>query len=139
VTHLPTGHDIAWRILKPVSDASIEIDMIVLTSSREGHTDLSFTVHRDDYTQVLRLINSAAGTYPGALVTGNDRVAKLAVVGVGMRSHAGVATQLFETLAQAAVPLLLVSTSEIKISVLVPEDKLEIAVAQAHRSFGLEG
>ena len=96
-------------------------------------------MHRDDYAQTLRLMNRAAEAHPGALVTGNDRVAKLSVVGVGMRSHAGVATQLFETLAGASVPLQLVSTSEIKISVLVPEDKLETAVSAAHRSFGLEG
>jgi aspartate kinase len=139
VTGLPAGHDIAYRLLKPISDASIEIDMIVLTSSREGHTDLSFTVHRDDYAQTLRLINQAADSFTGATVAGNDRVAKLSLVGVGMRSHAGVATQLFEVLAQAGVPLHLVSTSEIKISVLIPEDKLEIAAAQLHRSFGLEG
>ena len=139
VTQLPDGHDIAYRVLKPVSDASIEIDMIVLNSSRAGHTEISFTVHRDDYAQTLRLMNKAVEPYAGATVVGNDRVAKLSVVGVGMRSHAGVATQLFETLANAHVPLQLVSTSEIKISVLVPEDKLENAVAHAHRSFGLEG
>ena len=139
VSHMPAGHDIVYRVLKPVADASIEIDMIVLTADRAGHTDLSFTVHRDDYAQTVRLMNKAAEAHSGAFVTGNDRVAKLSVVGVGMRSHAGVATQLFETLAGASVPLQLVSTSEIKISVLVPEDKLEIAVSAAHRSFGLEG
>jgi len=139
VTQLPEGHDIAFRVLKPVSDASIEIDMIVLASNRPGHTDLSFTVHRDDYAQTLRLVKKAAESFPGAAVAGNDRVAKLSVVGVGMRSHAGVATKLFETLARANVPLQMISTSEIKISVLVPEDKLETGVAEAHRSFGLEG
>ncbi len=138
VTQLPQGHDIAYRLLKPVSDASIEIDMIVLTASRAGHTELSFTVHRDDYAQTLRLVNKAVEAYPSASVAGNDRVAKLSLVGVGMRSHAGVATQLFETLARAGVPLQLVSTSEIKISVLVPEDTLETAVSGAHRSFGLD-
>lgn len=138
ITHLPDSPEIAYTMLKPVSDASIEVDMIVLTSSRAGGTDLSFTVHRDDYAQTLRLINKALEAFPGATATGNDRVAKLSVVGVGMRSHAGVATQLFETLASTGVQAQLVTTSEIKISVLVPEDRLEGCVAQVHRSFGLE-
>ena len=86
----------------------------------------------------MRVVNKAVEAFAGAAVAGNDRVAKLSVVGVGMRSHAGVATQLFETLATARVPLLLVSTSEIKISVLVPEERLDACVAQAHRCFGLE-
>jgi aspartate kinase len=138
ISNLPDSLDIAYRMLKPVSDQSIEIDMIVLTQARGGGADLSFTVHRDDYAQTLRLIAKALEAFPGAAARGNDRVAKLSIVGVGMRSHAGVATQLFETLAKAEVPVQLVTTSEIKISVLVPEERLEQCVAEAHRSFGLE-
>ena len=138
INNLPDSPGIAFSMLKPVSDQSIEIDMIVLTTSRAGCTDLSFTVHRDDYVQTLRLVNQAIAAFPRAVVTGNDRVAKLSVVGVGMRSHAGVATQLFETLANAGVLLQLVTTSEIKISVLIPEDRLEMCVGEVHRSFGLE-
>jgi len=137
VTGLPDTPGTAYAILKPVSDANIEIDMIVLATSRSGSTDLSFTVNRDDYAQVFRLVQNAARAHSGCFVVGNDRVAKLSIVGVGMRSHAGVATQLFGTLANAGVPLHLVSTSEIKISVLVPEEHLESCVARAHKAFGL--
>jgi aspartate kinase len=137
VTGLPDTPGTVYSILKPVSDAGIEIDMIVLATSRSGSTDLSFTVNRDDYTQVFRLVQTAARAHSGCFVVGNDRVAKLSVVGVGMRSHAGVATQLFGALANAGVPMHLVSTSEIKISVLVPEEHLESCVAKAHKAFGL--
>jgi aspartate kinase len=137
VTGLPDAPGTAYSILKPVSDANIEIDMIVLATSRSGSTDLSFTVNRDDYAQVFRLVQNAARHHSGCFVVGNDRVAKLSIVGVGMRSHAGVATQLFGTLANAGVPMHLVSTSEIKISVLVPEEHLESCVSKAHKAFGL--
>src|SRR5262245_3357273 len=137
VTGLPDSPGTAYGILKPVSDANIEIDMIVLATSRSGSTDLSFTVNRDDYAQVFRLVQNAARAHSGCFVVGNDRVAKLSIVGVGMRSHAGVATQLFGTLANAGVPMHLVSTSEIKISVLVPEEHLESCVSKAHKAFGL--
>jgi aspartate kinase len=138
VTGLPGSPGTPYAVLKPVADASIEIDMIVLAPSRSGSTDLSFTVHRDDYAQALRLVQDAASAHSGCLVVGNDRVAKLSIVGVGMRSHAGVATQLFATLAAAGATLHLVSTSEIKISVLIPEAHLETCVARVHREFALE-
>ncbi len=137
VTGMPDSPRTPYGILKPVSDASIEIDMIVLATSRSGSTDLSFTVHRDDYAQVFRLVQSAARAHSGCFVVGNDRVAKLSIVGVGMRSHAGVATRLFETLATAGAPIHLVSTSEIKISVLIPEAQLESCVARVHEEFVL--
>lgn len=137
ITGLPDSPRTPYGILKPVSDANIEVDMIVLATSRSGSTDLSFTVHRDDYSQVLRLVQNAARAHSGCFVVGNDRVAKLSIVGVGMRSHAGVATRLFETLATAGAALHLVSTSEIKISVLIPEAQLESCVASVHREFAL--
>jgi len=137
VSGLPESPSTPYQILKPVSDANIEIDMIVLATSRSGSTDLSFTVNRDDYAQVFRLVQTAARAHSGCFVVGNDRVAKLSIVGVGMRSHAGVATQLFGMLANANVPVHLVSTSEIKISVLVPEEHLESCVSKAHKAFGL--
>ena len=137
VTGLPESPSTAYQLLKPVADANIEIDMIVLATSRSGSTDLSFTVNRDDYAQVFRLVQNAARMHSGCFVVGNDRVAKLSIVGVGMRSHAGVATQLFGMLANANVPMHLVSTSEIKISVLVPEEHLESCVSKAHKAFGL--
>lgn len=137
VTGLPDSPGTPYAILKPVSDANIEIDMIVLATSRAGSTDLSFTVHRDDYAQVFRLVQHAARAHSGCFVVGNDSVAKLSIVGVGMRSHAGVATALFGTLFNAGAVLHLVSTSEIKISVLIPEAQLEACVARVHEAFGL--
>jgi aspartate kinase len=137
ITGLPDSPRTPYGILKPVSDANIEIDMIVFATSRSGSTDLSFTVHRDDYAQVIRLVQNAARPHSGCFIVGNDRVAKLSIVGVGMRSHAGVATRLFETLAAAGTPIHLVSTSEIKISVLIPEAQLEASVASVHKEFAL--
>lgn len=137
ITGLPDSPRTPYGILKPVSDANIEIDMIVLATSRSGSTDLSFTVHRDDYGQVMRLVQNAARVHSGCFIVGNDRVAKLSIVGVGMRSHAGVATRLFETLATAGAAIHLVSTSEIKISVLIAEAQLEACVANVHKEFAL--
>jgi aspartate kinase len=136
VSGLPNAPGIAASMLSPVAETSIEIDMIVLATGQSS-ADLSFTVHRDDYAQALRLVRTAASSYKECAVTGNDRVAKLSIVGVGMRSHAGVATQFFKALASENVSMHLVSTSEIKISVLIPEESLEASVAAVHRSFGL--
>jgi aspartate kinase len=133
---LPNAPGIAAAVLSPVADTSIEIDMIVLATG-QSKVDLSFTVHRDDFAQAMRLVRTAAAPYIDCAITGNDRVAKLSIVGVGMRSHAGVATKFFQALASENVPLHLVSTSEIKISVLIPETALEASVAAVHRSFDL--
>jgi aspartate kinase len=138
VIGLPDAPGTIHQLLKPISDANIEIDMIVLATDRAGHADLSFTVHRDDCGETLKRVRAAANAFPGSAVSGNDRVAKLSIVGVGMRSHAGVATRLFETLAVHSVPVHLVSTSEIKVSVLIPEAALERAVKSLHAAFGLE-
>ncbi len=137
IAGLPQEPGVAHALLKPVADAAIEIDMIVISARAEG-VDLSFTVHRDDYAKALELTRQAAGRYPKAAVAGDDRVAKLAVVGSGMRSHAGVAAKLFETLGAESINVRLVSTSEIKISVLVAEKDLERAVRALHRAYGLE-
>ncbi len=134
---LPDAPDTVARVLKPISVANIEVDMIVLASGRDGLKDLSFTVHRDDFLEAERLAKSIAASFPGARLVADDKVAKLAVVGVGMRSHAGVATQLFESLARQGVTPLLISTSEIKISVLVPEARLEACVLCLHEELGL--
>ena len=132
IAGLPDTADCVARVLKPISAANIEVDMIVLASGREGLKDLSFTVHRDDYLEAQRLARNVAHDFPGARTSGDDKVAKLAVVSVGMRSHAGVATQLFESLARQGVKALLISTSEIKIAVLVPEESLESCVKSLH-------
>jgi aspartate kinase len=132
VSGLPDSPDSICRVLKPISDANIEVDMIVLATGRDGLQDLSFTVHRDDFLEAQRHTRNITAAFPGARMSADDKVAKLAVVGVGMRSHAGVATQLFESLARQGVKALLISTSEIKIAVLVPEDRLESCVKSLH-------
>ncbi|HZF14715.1 MAG TPA: aspartate kinase [Steroidobacteraceae bacterium] len=137
VTGLPDTPGVAVGMLKPVSDAAIEVDMIVLNAPRDGKVDLSFTVHRDDFAAALRLVRAAAGGFADARVTGDDRVAKLSVVGVGMRSHAGVATRLFETLARENTRVRMITTSEIRISVLIEEAALERSVRSLHATFGL--
>ncbi len=136
---LPDLPGTAYRVLKPISDANIDVDMIVVSAARGGKTDLSFTVHRDDYVQTKRIAAGLMQAFPESNVVSNDRVAKLSVVGVGMRSHAGVAAQLFETMAREAINVRLVSTSEIKISVLVEEIHLERAVRALHAAYGLSG
>lgn len=138
VAGVPDVPGTAHQLLKPVSEANIEVDMIVLNAPREGKVDLTFTVHRDDFAAALKLSAKAVEQFAGASVTGNDRVAKLSVVGVGMRSHAGVATRLFEVLANESINVRMISTSEIKISVLVDEPLLERGVRSLHAAFGLD-
>ena len=139
LTGLPDRPGIAFEVLAPVSGANIEVDMIVVNAPRDGKVDFTFTVHRDDYGRARDLVAAVAAAHPGAGVQGDDRVAKLAVVGSGMRSHAGVATRLFEALAKDGINVRLVSTSEIKIAVLVAEDEVEKAVRTVHTAFGLAG
>jgi aspartate kinase len=138
VTQVPHAAGVAHALLAPVADAAIEVDMIVIAAPQGGRVDITFTVHRDDYAKALELARSAAAPYAGASATGDDRVAKLAVVGSGMRSHAGVAAKLFDTLGREGINVRLVSTSEIKISVLVAEQDLERAVRALHAAFGLD-
>jgi aspartate kinase len=138
VSQVPHEAGVAHAILAPVSEAAMELDMIVVNAPQGGRVDLTFTVHRDDYARALELTRKAAAKYAGATVSGDDRVAKLAVVGSGMRSHAGVAAKLFETLGREGINVRLVSTSEIKISVLVAEMDLERAVRALHKAYGLE-
>ena len=137
ISGLPDTPDCIARVLKPISAANIEVDMIVMATARDGHKDLSFTVHRDDYLEAQRIAQQVTAEFAGARLSSDDKVAKIAVVGVGMRSHAGVAAQLFESLAAQGVKALLISTSEIKIAVLVAEDKLESCVKRLHQDLGL--
>lgn len=138
VSQVPDEAGVAHAILAPVAAAAIEVDMIVINAPQGGRVDLSFTVHRDDYARALGLARDAAKRYAGAAVAGDDRVAKLAVVGSGMRSHAGVAATLFATLGREGINVRLVSTSEIKVSVLVAERDLERAVRALHAAYGLD-
>jgi aspartate kinase len=137
ISGLPDTADCIARVLRPISAANIEVDMIVLATARDGLKDLSFTVHRDDFLKAQRIAQYVTTEFPGARMSSDDKVAKIAVVGVGMRSHAGVAAQLFESLATQGVKALLISTSEIKIAVLVAEDKLESCVKRLHQDLGL--
>jgi aspartate kinase len=136
VSGLPDRPGVAHALLEPVAAESIEVDMIVVNAPREGGVDFTFTVHRDDYGRARQLVAPVAAGLSAA-VRGDDRVAKLAVVGSGMRSHAGVASRVFATLAQEGINVRLVSTSEIKISVLVAEQDLERAARALHATFGL--
>jgi aspartate kinase len=134
---LPDSPDCVARVLKPIAAANIDVDMIVLASGRDGLKDLSFTVHRDDFLEAKRLTGNMTAQFSGCRLTADDAVAKVAIVGVGMRSHAGVATQLFESLARQGVKALLISTSEIKIAVLIPESALESCVKCLHEDLAL--
>ena len=136
---LPDAPGVAHELLRPLADAGIEVDMIVAGAPRGGAVDMSFTVHRDDFSRALALVRAAASRHGGVEVRGDDRVAKLAIVGSGMRSQPGVAARLFETLGREGINVRLVSTSEIKVAVLVDEPALELAVRALHEAFGLAG
>jgi aspartate kinase len=138
VTGLPDRPGAAAALLKPISEAHIEVDMIVMNAPRAGCVDLSFSIQRADYEQAMEISRRAAAEVGADDVLGDDRTVKISVVGVGMRSHAGVATTMFETLAREGINVRMVSTSEIKISVLVDEKYLELGVRSLHEAFGLE-
>ena len=135
VPHTP---GIAHRILGPVSDANIEVDVIVQNVARDGRLDFTFTIHRTDYPQVMDILQANLSRIGAERIQGNERVVKLSVVGVGMRSHAGVASRLFRALAEQGIDIRMVATSEIKVSVVVEEQHLEKGVRALHQAFGLE-
>jgi aspartate kinase len=129
---------IAFKILGPIADANIEVDMILQNVSADGSTDFTFTVHRNDYEAALESLNKTAKTLNAREALGNNRIAKISIVGVGMRSHAGIASRMFELLAKEGINILMISTSEIKISVVVDEKYLELGVRTLHDGFNLE-
>lgn len=129
---------IAYKILGPISDANIEIDMILQNVSADGSTDFTFTVHRNDYDVSLQSLNKTAKELNARIVSGNNRIAKISIVGVGMRSHAGIASRMFELFAKEGINILMISTSEIKVSVVVDEKYLELGVRALHDGFDLE-
>ncbi|MFQ3231827.1 aspartate kinase [Reinekea sp.] len=128
----------ASRILGPVSAANIEVDMIVQNIAEDKATDFTFTVHRNDYQRVSKVLNSVAEDLGAQEVRGNSEIAKISIVGVGMRSHAGVASQMFDALASENINIQLISTSEIKVSVVIEEKYLELAVRALHTAFDLD-
>ncbi|MCL4316196.1 MAG: aspartate kinase [Gammaproteobacteria bacterium] len=138
VVGVPDQPGIAHRILGPIAEANIEVDMIVQNVGEHGLTDFTFTVHRNDYDKALEIVKKAAKDMGAREVQGDNRIVKVSIVGVGMRSHAGIASQMFQTLAAEGINIRMISTSEIKISVVVDEKYLELAVRALHSAFKLE-
>ena len=135
---VPDRPGIAYQILGPVGDANIDVDMIVQNVGQDGLTDFSFTVHRNDYAKALEILKPVAAHIKAREVQGGDKIAKVSVVGVGMRSHAGIASTAFRTLAEEGINIQMISTSEIKISIVIDEKYMELAVRVLHKAFGLE-
>ena len=139
VLGVPDKPGIAYQILGPIADANIDVDMIIQNQSVDGKTDFTFTVPRGDYQKALDLLK---GTVQGHIqareILGDPKVSKVSVVGVGMRSHVGIASQMFRTLSEEGINIQMISTSEIKISVLIDEKYMELAVRALHKAFGLE-
>ena len=138
INGVPDQPGVASKILGPVTDANIEIDMIVQNISEDGCTDFTFTVHRNDYEATHALMKKVAKELGAKNVKGDDAIVKISLVGVGMRSHAGIANTMFETLAKENINIRMISTSEIKISVVVDEKYLELGVRSLHEAFGLD-
>ncbi len=138
VRGVPDRPGIAFHILGDIAQANINVDMIVQNVGADGTTDFTFTVHRADYKKALDILKRTAKALAAREVTGDDKIAKISVVGVGMRSHAGVACQMFKALANEGINIQMISTSEIKISVVVDEKYLELGVRALHSAFGLD-
>jgi len=137
--HVPDQPGIASAILGAIADANIEVDMIVQNVAADGSsTDFTFTVHRNDYERALEILGKTGKALGAGSVSGDPEIVKVSLVGVGMRSHAGIAAQMFAALASEKINIRMISTSEIKISVVVDEKYLELAVRTLHKAFGLE-
>ncbi|QQZ27722.1 aspartate kinase [Thiothrix subterranea] len=137
VTGVPDRPGVAYQILGPISDANIEVDMIVQNIGSDGSTDFTFTVHKNDYAKARDILCKTGETLGAKQCTGDENIAKVAIVGAGMRSHAGVASKMFKTLADEGINIRMISTSEIKVAVVVDEKYLELAVRVLHQAFGL--
>ena len=139
VLGVPDKPGIAYQILGPVSDANIDVDIIIQNVGVDGTTDFSFTVHRNEFAKAMDILKSKVQTHIGARdVIGDNKAAKVSVVGVGMRSHVGIASKMFRTLAEEGINIQMISTSEIKISVVIDEKYLELAVRVLHKAFDLD-
>ena len=137
INGVPDTPGVAFQILGPISDANIEVDMILQNVGADGTTDFTFTVHRNDFETALSLLQQTADELGARECSGNNKIVKLSIVGVGMRSHAGIASRMFEILANEGINILMISTSEIKISVVVEEKYLELGVRALHDGFDL--
>ena len=139
VHDVPDRPGIAYAILGPIADANIDVDVIVQNVGHDGMTDLSFTVHRNDYARAVKLLKDQVQPHIKCReVSGDDRIAKVSIVGLGMRSHAGIAARMFRTLSEEGINIQMISTSEIKISVVLEEKYMELAVRVLHKAFDLD-
>jgi aspartate kinase len=135
---IPDEPGIAYRIFGPISDAHINVDVILQNVGEDGMANLTFTVHRRDYRHAKEMLEKIAQEVGAQRVDGDDNIAKISIVGVGMRSHAGVASRMFKTLSEEGINIQMIATSEIKISVVVDDKYTELAVRALHKAFGLE-
>jgi aspartate kinase len=135
---VPDQPGVAYRILGPVGEANVEVDMIVQNIANDGTTDFTFTVHRSEYAKALGILQGVAQALGAREVVGDDKIVKISLVGVGMRSHAGIASAMFKALAAEGINIQMISTSEIKVSVVVAEKYLELGVRALHAAFGLD-
>ena len=138
VLGVPDRPGIAYAILGPVAEANIDVDMIIQNVGADGTTDFTFTVHRNEFPKALGILKTGQGSIGAREVKGDDKIAKVSLVGVGMRSHSGIASSMFKTLAAEGINIQMISTSEIKISVVIDEKYLELAVRVLHKAFDLE-
>jgi aspartate kinase len=139
VIGVPDKPGIAYQILGAVAEANIEVDMIIQNISKDGKTDFSFTVHRNDHAKTLDLLKGQVIPELGAAeVVGDAKICKVSIVGIGMRSHVGVASKMFKTLSEEGINIQMISTSEIKTSVVIDEKYMELAVRALHKTFDLD-
>ena len=139
VHDVPDRPGIAYAILGPIADAHIDVDVIVQNVGHDGMTDMTFTVHRTDYARAVKILKTQVQPHIRCRdITGDERIAKVSIVGLGMRSHAGIAAQMFRTLAEEGINIQMISTSEIKITVVIEEKYTELAVRVLHKAFELE-
>jgi aspartate kinase len=138
VLGVPDRPGIAYQILGPVADANVDVDMIIQNVGADGTTDFTFTVHRNDYKKTLDVLKGVQAHIGAREISGDDHIAKVSVIGVGMRSHAGIASAMFRTLAEEGINIQMISTSEIKISVVIDEKYMELAVRVLHKIFELD-
>lgn len=139
VLGVPDRPGIAYQILGPIADANVEVDMIIQNQSVDGKTDFTFTVPRGEYVKSMDVLIKTVKDHIGATsIVGDSKVSKVSVVGVGMRSHVGIASMMFRTLSEEGINIQMISTSEIKISVLIDEKYMELAVRALHKAFDLE-
>ena len=135
---VPDTPGVAFKILGPISAANIDIDMIVQNVAQDNTTDFTFTVNNVDYDKALDVLQATAKEIGAGEVSGTTSIAKVSIVGVGMRSHPGVASSMFEALAKENINILMISTSEIRVSVVIDEKYVELAVRALHTAFGLD-